>query len=434
MTGSQAGTLAAPAFVTRSPRAARLVAAHAHAWLVAGCAVGLLLATLLLSPRLGDWLAPLTYGRWATLHLDLTLYGWLAVPMVGLLLRAYGLASRPAATAFVLALWSGALVAGAVSWLAGETSGKLFLDWTGAPGVLFASAQAGLALTLGAGAWRTYAEEACTRPLPAARRLLALRGLGALALLGVPVALLVAERGDLYPAIDPASGGPTAASLLISSLGFVALLLLTPRLAGLATLRRRGAAWAPVALAAHTAFWARLDSGDRSSDLPQAALLATLAIWIVLLPWELRRFAWPPAARRWLAAMAFWGSLLAVTGVAQFLPLPLAQVKFTHALVAHAHLAMAGFASSYAALLLRLGATPAGAALGEAPAYWLWQLGLAGHLAALFAIGAGEGSDPAFVLRGDATLTALLAVRWLAGLAMLAAALRWLAGPREACR
>jgi cytochrome c oxidase cbb3-type subunit 1 len=60
---------------------------HALAWLTVACGVGLLLALLLLFPGLNP--GPLTYGRWMPLHLDLALYGWLALPLVALLLRAY---------------------------------------------------------------------------------------------------------------------------------------------------------------------------------------------------------------------------------------------------------------------------------------------------------------------------------------------------------
>lgn len=408
----------------------RQIALHAHAWLAAGCAAGLALATLLLSPRLGDWTAPLSYGRWAALHLDLTLYGWLAVPLLGLLLRAYGLDERPRAVGLALALWSGALAAGAATWLAGRTSGKLFLDWSGGAARLFAVAQAAIVALLAAAAWLAYGDEAAARPLGAARRRFALRALGVAALAGVPAVLLFAERADVYPAIDPASGGPTAASLVGSTLALVALVLLAPRLAGLPRRDPRGGGVVAAAFVSHAVLFAVVDHGDRANDAPQLLLLATVALWAVLLPRDLRRFAWPRVTERWRAAATAWGALLVVTGVAQFAGEPLARLKFTHALVAHAHLAMAGFASAFAALLLRLGiGTPPA---GERATFWLWQGGTAAHVAALAALGALEAADPALLLRGGATVTALFALRWLAGAAMLGAALRWLGAGGEA--
>jgi cytochrome c oxidase cbb3-type subunit 1 len=132
--------------------------------------------------------------------------------------------------------------------------------------------------------------------------------------------------------------------------------------------------------------------------------------------------------------MQVWGALLVTTGVLQFLAPPLAALKFTHGLVAHAHLAMAGFASSYAGLLLRLGEPARGGAVAESTTFWLWQGGTAAHVVALAAIGALEAADPAFVLRGGAALDALFAWRWLAGLTMLIAAWRWFAAGRGRAR
>jgi len=123
---------------------------HAVGWLVVGCGVGLWMATLLLFPELGRVLAPWSYGRWAPLHLDLTLYGWLAIPLVGLLLRWYGADRFERAVAWALAAWSASLVAGAASWLQGRTSGKLFLDWNGPAAWIFAAAQVACAAVLGA--------------------------------------------------------------------------------------------------------------------------------------------------------------------------------------------------------------------------------------------------------------------------------------------
>jgi cytochrome c oxidase cbb3-type subunit 1 len=430
--GASAPALGAPRRAASGVRAARLpfgelVAVHAHGWLLAGCAAGLLLASLLLSPRLGELLAPLSYGRWAAVHLDVTLYGWLAVPVLGLLLRAYGAAARARLAAAALALWSGALAVGVASWLSGRTSGKLFVDWTGGAARVFTLAQAALVALLAAAAWMAYRDEASAGPLAAARRRLAARWAGAAALLAVPLAFAFARRDDVYPAIDPASGGPTARSLLGSTLALVALVAWTPRLAGLPQRSRRGRHLLPLAFAAHVALWSAAAGGDRASDGRQLALLATLAVWAWLLPLELRRFEWPRAARRWLAAMAAWGGLLLVTGVGQFAAPLLARVKFTHALVAHAHLAMAGFASSFAGLALRLGPATPGAWRDDRGTFWLWQLATATHVLALALLGVLEADDPAAVLRGGATVTALLAVRWAAGAATAAAALRWLA-------
>ena len=59
-----------------------LAAWHSLAWLVIANGVGVLLATMLLVPRLnipfGEW----TYGRWMSVHMNLQLYGWCSLPLV----------------------------------------------------------------------------------------------------------------------------------------------------------------------------------------------------------------------------------------------------------------------------------------------------------------------------------------------------------------
>src|SRR6478609_876455 len=102
-------------------------ARHALGWLVFGNSIGLLLAVFLLKP--GWQPAALTYGRWVPLHLNAQLYGWTALPLVGWLLRIYQVNSSKAArwgTAVVWG-WTAALALGCFQWLAGDTSGKIFL-------------------------------------------------------------------------------------------------------------------------------------------------------------------------------------------------------------------------------------------------------------------------------------------------------------------
>lgn len=333
---------------------------HAFAWLTAGCAVGLLLSALLLVPDLGSAFGPLTYGRWMPLHLDLLLYGWIALPLVALFFHAY----QPPARAAGLAVqsWSASLLAGAVAWLAGETTGEQFLDWRGISGLLFLASLLVLAGVLAAGLRRRF------RP-----------GLAALwaGLLLVPAILAYAASPATYPPVNPASGGPTVASLLWSTLAVAAIFALTPYLLG-------GAG--------------------------RAALLG-------------------PAGRPWRRAFAAWGLVLFATSFPMFAPALLVKIKFTNALVAHSHLAMAGMATSFAALLLAAlnEGTRLRAVLADRPAFHLWNLGNGAQVLALTAAGALEAGDPGVIFRGDPSITALYAVRALSGAAMLAAACRWTA-------
>lgn len=378
---------------------------HALAWLTVACGVGLLMSLLLLFPGLNSALAPLTYGRWMPLHLDLVLYGWLALPLVALLLRAYRPPERAAAIA--IQVWSGSLVAGAASWLMGRTTGKAFLDWQGIARLAFLANLAFLALVLAAGLVR--------------RRSWGLAALWA-GLLGVAAMMASATSTRTYPPVNPATGGPTGASLLGSTLAVIAIFLATPLILRLPRLSPS----LPVGsiFGAHAAFFAFVGLGDQTHREPlQIAAVASLLVWAWLLPRWLGRFDWPEGSRPWLLAFLAWGGALLASAVPMFLPGLLDRIKFTNALVGHAHLAMAGMATSFAALLL----TVLGGDLSDGTSFVLWHAGNAAHVAALAGAGALEAVDPGIVFRGDLPITFLYVLRAAAGAAMLAAAARWTA-------
>jgi cytochrome c oxidase cbb3-type subunit 1 len=249
-----------------------------------------------------------------------------------------------------------------------------------------------------------------------------------LALVTVPVALQIASGGTVYPPIDPASGGPTGTSLLGSSLGLIAILVGTPRLLGLTVVSNRRSWLAPAALAAHALLFLLLDHGDHGHREPvQQLALASVAIWAWLLPRELGRFLWPIGSRRWIGSLAAWGVLLLATGLAAFQPGVLERVKFGQGLVAHAHVAMAGFGSSFVVLLshaLLSGGRRACLWSGRTP-FALWHAGLALQVVSLALLGAWESADPAALLRGGTVVETMLGLRWFGGAAMLGAAAIW---------
>lgn len=407
-----------------------LATVHALTWLTVACAIGLLLAVLLLVPDLGTAFGPLTYGRWMPLHLDLVLYGWLSLPLVALLFRAY-LPGEGAGTAraagWAVQVWSASLVAGAASWLLGRTTGKQFLDWEGIARAAFLINLAFLALVLAAG---------LARRVRAGMPRAALTGLVALwvMLLGIPAAMARATSPATYPPVNPATGGPTGASLLGSTLAVIVIFVGTPALLGLrwqVEERRRATAEVMGALTVYAALFAAAGLGDHTHREPlQIAAVASLVVWAWLLPRWLRRFEWPPGSRPWLVAFLAWGGLLLASAVPMFLPGLLDRIKFTNALVGHAHLAMAGMATSFAALLLTVlnQETRLRGVLADGKGFALWHSGNALHVAALVAAGALEAADPGAVFRGVPAITALYAVRALAGTAMLVAASRWMAG------
>jgi cytochrome c oxidase cbb3-type subunit 1 len=413
--------------MARAAGAAETATVHALGWLVVGNTVGVLLALLLLLPALNAPLAPLTYGRWMPVHWNAQLYGWSALPLVGLLLRAYRRAGRADRWArLAVSAWSATLAVGAVSWLAGRTTGKPFLEWSGPVRWLLVGNLALLAAVLVAGL------VAQRRSAPGWSAGLLGKAVLLLALLPVPAAMAHATSPATYPPVNPASGGPTGASLLGSTLGIVALFVVAPFLLGLSGQRRRTAATAGL-LALHGALFLLLlavDGGDRSHhEALQVAAVASLAVWPPALAWYLRAFCWPAGTRRWLGALAGWGGFLVVSAVVTFLPGVLERWKFTNALVAHAHLAMAGLVTSFVVLVL-MGLTREGALAATfrpARPFVLWHGGCLVYVLAMLALGSLEAADPGVVIRGAAAGAVLYAVRLAAGLAMLAASVEWLA-------
>jgi len=403
MNGRDDARAATPAAHAPLADAATVAGAHALTWLVAGNAVGLLLAVLLAWPAAGDLLGALTYGRWVPVHLDVQLYGWTSLPVVGLLLRwvaredARGRLSRLAVHA-----WSAAVLAGAVSWLAGGSSGKLFLEWSGASRVALVVAMALLEAALVVALLR--------RPRERWTRADVLPALVVTALAPLPGVLAWATSPDVYPAINPDSGGATGGSLMGSTLGMVAIVALVPL------------------LAAHFGAFLLLDHGNHSHHEPaQIVGLASVAIWIPLLARHLSAFEWPHGARRWLAALAAWGVALVATGLVAFLPGLLERAKFTDSLVGHAHVALAGFVTTLGVVVL-VALDPSGPlarAVDDRLAFVAWHAGLATHVVALGALGVIEQADAGALLRPDPGVNGLLALRVASGAVMLLASLRW---------
>jgi cytochrome c oxidase cbb3-type subunit 1 len=396
---------------------ARTVARHSLGWLAAANLVGVWLAVSLLWPAAGDALAPLTYGRWMPLHLDWQLYGWCALPLVGALLAWTFDAAHPHAgrhARLALGAWSLALALGAVAWLGGATSGKLFLDWHGWARPLLPAAMHGLWALLSAHtAWRWR------RLAPAGR----VQRVAVLAvLLAVPSVLYWASGRDSYPPVNPDSGGATGAALLGSTLGIVSIYLALPRLLGVAAVRSmRTVGWL---LAGSWAVFPAIGHGDTSHHAPaQIAALGVLLLWIPVLPWAWAGHAWPAAARPWLRAAAVWWALLVLSGWVTFLPGVSEAQKFTHGLVAHAHLAMAGLVTGVNGAIV---VTLAGRAAPRG-VFALWQGGCAVFVAAMLALGALETDRAADLFRSEAWTQALFAVRLAGGAAMAGASVRWLA-------
>jgi cytochrome c oxidase cbb3-type subunit 1 len=400
------------------------VAWHSLLWLVAANFVGVLLAAMLLVPRLNDLLGRWTYGLWMPVHLNLQLYGWCSLPLVGFLFAVYGVRREPVArwASPVLWLWSVALGISAFTWLNGHTSGKPFLDWTGYPRVLFPLTLMCLWCLLSAAFILECRERAHSN---LAARALKLGGLVLLFL--VPALIYIASNPALYPPINPDSGGPTGASQLESTLVIIVILLLLPF--GISDRRNsesRAIAWAWIIFAGECLLCLGLGRTDVSHYMPtQWISLGSLLVWIPLMPAYYGAFAWHGNARRWRIVFLCWWSILIPTGWTLFLPGVLDHFKFTDGLVGHSLLAMAGFVSSLLIFMLVQIMGDDGWIFNGNWSFYVWQMSVAAYVAIMIFAGWKEGSDPSFALVPGVLRNSIYALRLCLGILILIASLDW---------
>jgi cytochrome c oxidase cbb3-type subunit 1 len=402
--------------VVSSPGFARSALAeamvHGLFWLVVANGVGVLLALLLLVPGgnalFGEW----TYGRWVPVHLNLQLFGWTSLPLVGWLLRVYRLDEVGLRFFGQVAVWawSLALVVGALAWLGGRTSGKIFLDWSGGSLAVFVGALLVLWVVLAMGWWKSGRGWG--------------RFAGLVALAVVPVSMVLAASREIYPPVNPSTGGPTGASLLGSTLFVVCLLLLVPR--SLGKVRIKGGWWTKVAwavFAGEAVCWVLLEKPQASHwEVGQWLGLGLLLLWVPLLPLFFRTYAWERTERRWLRGFLAWLILLLISGWLAFLPGVLDEIKFTSSLVAHSHLAMAGFTSAF---LLFMMASLSGRGELLLAGFWSWNLAVLGYVVLMMVAGICEARDWGWVMEGGAGRRWVYALRFLCGLVLLGVSWRW---------
>jgi len=414
----------------KAPHPVASAAWHGLFWLVIANAIGVLLSLLLLFPALNCLLGEWTYGRWVMVHMNLELYGWTSLPMIGFLFIVYGADRGPLARWCrpVLWAWSAALGVGAYSWLSGYSSGKLFLDWSGYARVSFPLAMIVLWMLLSVSFARTSKNPA-----------LAARGaklLGLVCLPVVPIVMYLASSPDFYPAINPDTGGPTGASQLESSLIVVAILLVLPfgitrRKAG----RSGAVAIAWIILIAESLLCLALGRADISHHLPAQYLsLGSLLIWAPLTPAYYAAFQWRAITRRWRIAFLCWWSALVVSGWILFLPGILDHFKFTDGLVGHSLLAMAGFTSSLLIFVMVQLLGEDGWIFNQTRSFYGWNIAVLVYVALMTAAGWREGFDLTFTIVPGTMRNAVYILRLAAGVMMLAASLDWLIGATSMLR
>ena len=399
---------------------------HSLAWLVFGNTIGVTIAVLLLFPGLNPWLGEWTYGRWMMVHMNTALFGWCSLPMVGLLFKLYGADQGPVAAWCrpVVWLWSAGLIVGSLSWLSGHSSGKLFLDWSGYARVFFPLCMLALWIVL---AWAfvrqrsTYAGSGHAASIA--------KGAGLLVLLAVPFAIYFASSPDIYPFVNPDTGGPTGESQLESSLGIVLLLLALPF--GLTQCKESGARIAGLAwliFAAESILCVLLGRGDVSHRaLAQWLSLGSVLVWIPLIPAYYSAFRWHAETKRWRVAFLWWWGGLALTGWIFFLPGVLDRFKFTDGLVGHSLTAVAGCLTAFVifAMVQLVGVREAWI-FNRQWSFHAWNLGVLAYVIVMTVAGWIEGADPSFTIVPGFERNLLYTLRLFTGLAMLAGSVEWL--------
>jgi cytochrome c oxidase cbb3-type subunit 1 len=413
----------------------RVVATHSLAWLTVANLVGIWLALLLVWPRLGGITGAWSYGRWMPLHMDWQLYGWCALPLLGLIVKHFWAndTQSPAVAQTLFLLWGSALLVGGGSWLSGQAAAKPFLNWTSGARWYFA-----LILCIGwaylaLGWWKQRkASQSVRWQLTLAIVLFALAC--------VPIAIFLTSSAKVYPPVDPTSGGATGHSLLASTLGLVALLGLLPHW-GLGLQRRRkfplGILYG-IIFALAGGLYTRIEHGNASNTaLNQVVGLGSLFVWPPLIASYWRGFEWSASSRLWRKAFLFWWALLTLTGWITFLPPFLDILKFTNGLVAHAHLAMAGAVTALNMILLQeLGDDPTTRrTLSHRTPFLMWNFALFAMCAGLFVQGFREGLDPAELFTFAPVTATIYFMRLICGLAMTLVSVFWLHGvAAQSCR
>jgi cytochrome c oxidase cbb3-type subunit 1 len=408
----------------RAPQCVASAAWHSLLWLVVANSIGVLIAILLLFPNLNRLLGEWTYGRWIMVHMNLELYGWTSLPMVGFLFQIYGADRGPAAAwcRTVLWLWSAALGVGALSWLSGHSSGKLFLDWSGTARVAFPLAMLALWLFLAITFIRNWNTVANQRLAVRCAKII-----GLVLLLAVPLVIYIACSPNLYPAINPDTGGPTGASQLESSLIVVAILLMLPY--GLTRRKAGNSLWiktAWVIVAAEFLLCFALGRADISHHRPAQYLsLASLLLWLPLTPAYYAAFEWHASTRRWRYAFLGWWSVLVLTGWIMFLPGVLDYFKFTDGLVGHSFIAMAGFTSALLIFVMVQLLGEEGWIFNRAWSFYVWNGSVLAYIVLMTVAGWREGFDPTFTIVPGMARNVLYVLRLVSGVLMFAAALEW---------
>jgi cytochrome c oxidase cbb3-type subunit 1 len=403
---------------------------HGLFWLVLMNAMGVMLSLLLMFPGVNPLLGEWTYGRWMMVHMNLGLYGWCCLPLLALLFKVYRTSDSIAAmwARPVVWLWSASLALGAVTWLNGETSGKLFLDWAGAARIFFPLSMQALWFVLAIAFLDGVRKRRWTHWTQIVGR-----GLTVIALLAIPATIYIASSANLYPHFNPDSGGPTGASQLDSSLGIVCILLLLP----FAVVQRdkQSKRWVTISwsvLVVESLLCSLIDHSDASHRVPVQYLgLGLMLVWIPLIPRYYASFVWHKETKRWRTAFYAWWIGLVLTGWIAFLPGVLDRIKFTDALVGHSLTAIAGCLSAFLILVMQQMLGPEDTIFRSRRSFLAWNHSVLLYVVLMSIAGWMEGGNPGFTIVPGPVRNTIYALRVLSGLGMFAASIEWLLAARR---
>jgi cytochrome c oxidase cbb3-type subunit 1 len=169
--------------------------------------------------------------------------------------------------------------------------------------------------------------------------------------------------------------------------------------------------------------------GGTHRDAWQIAPMLMLVPWAWWLPHDWKHFEWPDGSAVWRRAMFAWWVALVLSGVLMFQGDLLDRFKFTQGLVAHTHLAMAGFTTSFCGLLcILITHRP----LGGTASVATWHAAALVMVLALATSGWREGENFQWMSDPPTWRTLGFLLRTLCGAVMLAASAHWLWKRRNA--
>ena len=124
--------------------------------------------------------------------------------------------------------------------------------------------------------------------------------------------------------------------------------------------------------------------------------------------------------------MFLWLGLLIVNGVVSFLPGILDRLKFSDALVAHSHLAMAGFTTSFLIVVLQqILPQSLATVFDDGRLFMAWHLATAVYVGAMLAAGFLAANDPSFTIHPGLWRDSLYFLRLLCGAVLFTVSLSW---------